>query len=142
MSDKLLDLIWSLDIEKMNEHLPVERKTLKNLLEEEQPVVMTKKNTKHKVRKNDLELVASILPKDQWEQIKFPIILLRRTSLEKGIYSISGGINEIYVTFRVVGKTNKSLQEFKLEEHQPYIWKPQAFAAIKKASSIFVIGYS
>jgi len=90
MSDKLLDLIWSLDIETINDHLPAERKSLKQLLIEEKPHVKTKKNKNHFIRKKDLELAAKILPKEEWENIRLPIILLRRTQLDKGLFSVSG----------------------------------------------------
>jgi uncharacterized protein (UPF0216 family) len=142
MSDKILDLIWSLDIEKMNDHLPTERRSLTQLMQEENPVVTTKKNQKHKIRKKDLELVKEFLPDYEWENVKLPIILLRRTSMAKGIYSISGGIREIFVIYRLSGKTNLDYQRFVLEEHQPYIWKPEAFTAVRKAGSIVIIGYA
>ncbi|MHA1212658.1 MAG: DUF61 family protein, partial [Candidatus Heimdallarchaeota archaeon] len=100
MSDKMLDLIWKLDIEKMNDHLPAERKTLKQLLAEEKPQVKTKKNQLHKIKHKDLEQIKEFFQEDEWDEIQLPIIILRRTSLAKGIYSVSGGIRELYIIFR------------------------------------------
>ena len=91
MSDKILDLIWSLDIEKMNDHLPAERRSLKELLQKEKPEIKTKKNQTHKIQKKDLELVSQLIPESEWDSVKLPIVLLRRTSLDKGIFSVSGG---------------------------------------------------
>ena len=142
MSDKILDLIWSLDIEKMNDHLPTERKTLIDLLKEEKPFVSTKKNQIHKIKQKDLELVCAIVPESEGSRIKLPIILLRRTGLEKGIFSISGTKNELFFIFKIVGRTDKTHNAFMLEDHQPYIWKPEAFTAVRKASSIVIIGYT
>lgn len=142
MSDKILDLIWSLDIEKMNDHLPIERRSLKELLENEKPEVKTKIKKIHKIRKKDLELVSQLLPEIEWDKVKLPIILLRRTSLDKGIFSVSGGKRELYIIYRLVGRTEENFQRFMLEEHQPYIWKPEAFTAVRKASSIVIIGYT
>lgn len=142
MSDRILDLIWSLDIEKMNDHLPTERKSLKELIESENPQVKTKKNKLHKISKSDLNLVCTFLPKEEWSELKLPIILLRRTQLDKGLFSVSGGIRELYVVSRIVGRTTDEYNNFKLEEHQPYIWKPEAFTAIRKAGSIIIIGYT
>ncbi len=142
MSDKILDLIWTLDIEKMNDHLPAERRSLKELLENEKPEVKTKKNQTHKVRKKDLELASQLIPESEWDNVKLPIVLLRRTSLDKGIFSVSGGKRELYLIYRLIGRIGDNFQKFMLEEHQPYIWKPEAFTAVRKASSIVIIGYT
>ncbi|NHK32416.1 MAG: DUF61 family protein [Asgard group archaeon] len=142
MSEKILDLIWSLDIEKMNDHLPAERRSLKKLMKDEKPEVKTKKNQTHRIRKKDLELVSQFIPENEWDNVKLPIILLRRTSLDKGIFSVSGGKRELYIIHKLVGRTNVEYQRFLLDDHQPYIWKPEAFTAVKKASSIIIIGYT
>lgn len=142
MSEKFLDLIWKLDIEKMNDHLPTNRKTLRELLTEEKPLVMTKKDKPHRIRKVHLEAVAELFDESDWDNVKLPIVLLRRTSLAKGIYSISGGLQEIYIIHRIVGRTTESYQTFILEDHEPYIWKPEAFTAARKINSIVIIGYT
>jgi len=142
MSDKLLDLIWKLDIEKMNDHLPANRKTLRELLAEEKPSVITKKDKLHKIKKEHLEIVAELFDESDWDNVKLPIVLLRRTSLDKGLYSISGGIREIYIIHRIVGRTTNNYQTFIFEDHKQYIWKPEAFTAARKINSIVIIGYT
>ncbi|MCF2143826.1 MAG: DUF61 family protein [Candidatus Heimdallarchaeota archaeon] len=142
MSDKLLELIWSLDVETINDHLPTERKSLKQLLTEEKPHVKTKKNKNHFIRKKDLELAAKILPQEEWGNIRLPIILLRRTQLDKGLFSVSGGICELFLIATITDRTKEDFESFKMNDHQPYIWKPEAFAAIRKMSSLIIIGYT
>jgi len=142
MSDKILDLIWSLDIEKMNDHLPTERKSLKELLCEEKPQVQTKKAKAHRFRREHLEIICSFFPEEEWEQVKLPVIILRRTSLGKGIYSVSGGLRELYIIHRISGRTTDDFSKFKFQEHQPYVWKPDTFTAVRKIGSVVVIGYT
>lgn len=142
MSDKILDLIWSLDIEKMNDHLPTERKTLAELLSEEKPQVKTKKDQIHRIKKKDLETICELFPEEEWKNVNLPVVLLRRTAMEKGLYSVSGGIRELYIIQRISGRTSDKFSRFKLDDHQPYIWKPEAFTAIRKAGSIIIIGYT
>ncbi len=142
MSDKMLDLIWKLDIEKMNDHLPTERKTLTELLSEEKPQVKSKKNQTHKIKKKDLETICEFFPEEEWKNVNLPIVLLRRTEMEKGLYSVSGGVRELYIIHRLSGRTSEKFSKFKLDDNQPYIWKPEAFTAIRKAGSIIVIGYT
>jgi len=142
MSDKLLDMIWKLDIEKMNDHLPANRKTLRELLAEDKPIVMTKKDKPHKIRKPHLEIVSELFDESEWDNVKLPIVLLRRTNLAKGIYSISGGLQEIYIIHRIIGRTTNNYSTFILEDHEPYIWKPEAFTAARKITSIVIIGYT
>jgi len=142
MSDKMLDLIWKLDIEKMNDHLPTERKTLTELLSEEKPQVKSKKNKTHKIKKKDLETICALFPEEEWKNVNLPIVLLRRTEMEKGLYSVSGGVRELYIIHRLSRRTSEKFSRFKLDDHQPYIWKPEAFTAIRKAGSIIIIGYT
>jgi len=142
MSDKMLDLIWSLDIEKMNDHLPTERKSLKELLSEEKPQVQTKNKKFHRFRKQHLEIVSKFFPEKEWSDVRLPIIMLRRTDLGKGIYSVSGGLRELYIIHKISGRTSDEFSKFKYEEHQPYVWKPEAFTLVKKIGSIVVIGYT
>ncbi len=133
MSDKMLDLIWSLDIEKMNDHLPTERKTLAELLSEDKPQVKAKK---------DLETICKIFPEEEWKNVNLPIVLLRRTAMDKGLFSVSGGVRELYIVHRISGRTSEKFSRFKLDDHQSYIWKPEAFSAIRKVGSIIIIGYT
>lgn len=142
MSEKIIDLIWSLDIERMNDHLPREKKTLAELLALEEPQINTKKGQIHRFKKKHLKIVSELMPKSEWKNIKLPIVLLRRTDLEKGLFSISGGKRELYLVYKLLGKTSDSFAEFTIKDHRPYIWKPEAFTAIKKLSSVIVIGYS
>ncbi len=142
MSDKLLDLIWSLDIEKMNDHLPTERKSLKELLSEEKPQVQTKKKQTHRFNREHLEIICGFFPEEDWSEVKLPVILLRRTSLGKGIYSVSGGLMELYIIHRISGRTTEEFSKFKYQEHQPYVWKPEVFTAVRKIGTIVVVGYT
>ena len=142
MSDSLLDIIWSLDIERINDHLPMHQKTLKELLGEETPQVSTRNKQPHRIEKKDLEMLSELIPESEWANIKLPIILLRRTDLEKGLFSVSGGKRELFIIFRIIGRTTKSLEEFLAEDHKSFIWKPEAFTAIRKISSAIVMGYT
>ena len=142
MSDKMLDLIWSLDIEKMNDHLPTERKTLAELLSEDKPQVKAKKDRTHRIKKKDLETICKIFPEEEWKNVNLPIVLLRRTAMDKGLFSVSGGVRELYIVHRISGRTSEKFSRFKLDDHQSYIWKPEAFTAIRKVGSIIIIGYT
>jgi len=142
MSDKILDLIWSLDIEKMNDHLPTERKSLAELLTEERPQVKAKNNRQHRIKKEHLEIVCQLFPESEWKEIRLPIILLRRTAMEKGLFSVSGGIRELYVIHRISGRTTDTFSKFKLDDHQSFVWKPEAFSTIRKIGSVVIVGYT
>ncbi len=142
MSDKMLDLIWSLDIEKMNDHLPTERKTLAELLLEERPQVKAKKDQTLFIKKKDLETICELFPEEEWKNVNLPIVLLRRTAMEKGLFSVSGGIRELYIVHRISGRTSDRFSKFSLEDHQPYVWKPEVFTAKRKAGSIIIMGFT
>jgi uncharacterized protein (UPF0216 family) len=87
-------------------------------------------------------MICQLFPENEWSKVKLPVVLLRRTSLGKGIYSVSGGLRELYIIHRISGRTSDEFNKFRQEEHQPYVWKPEAFTVVRKIGSIVVIGYT
>ena len=59
----------------LNRHLPRRRKTLKELLGEERPHVLSNDGTRHRFKKKELDKIASFISPDKWGQLKLPLYI-------------------------------------------------------------------
>ena len=89
-------------VRSLNRHLPAVRKTLAELLREEKPAIIGRDNTMHRIRKEELEMLASILGDSERERLKIPIYI--ELSPEwRGIARIHGAL-ECKVVLKILGK--------------------------------------
>ncbi len=70
-----LDRIIAKEVLRLNRHLPERRKTLAELLEERRPKVVTRDGHEHFFDREELELLASVLPKFMHHRLKIPILI-------------------------------------------------------------------
>ena len=90
-------------VRSLNRHLPAVRKTLAELLREEKPAIIGRDNTMHRIRKEELEMLASMLRPQERERLKIPIYI--ELSPEwRGIARIHGAL-ECKVVLKILGKT-------------------------------------
>jgi len=89
-------------VRSLNRHLPAVRKTLAELLREEKPAIIGRDNTMHRIRKEELEMLASMLRSQERERLKIPIYI--ELSPEwRGIARIHGAL-ECKVVLKILGK--------------------------------------
>ena len=120
-------------IRKINAHIPKERKTLAELLAEEEPSVEASDGSKIYFRRRDLEELAGIVPRELHRKLRLPIVLVRRIELGKGIYVISGGEVERKVVLEMLGIEDK--------RGETYLYRPQVSELISKLKSLVTIGF-
>ncbi|MHC1630881.1 MAG: DUF61 family protein [Methanotrichaceae archaeon] len=65
-------------VRSLNDHIPTERKSLKELLNEEKPRVICRDGSTHRIRKEEIRMIESIT-KLRWgkeaERLKLPILI-------------------------------------------------------------------
>lgn len=83
-------------IQILNRHLPVKRKTLKELMSEDKPCITNKDGSIHSFDKKELNMIASIV--SEWDKLKLPIYLEMSSSMERGAIRISGRIDSIVIS--------------------------------------------
>jgi len=89
-------------VRSLNRHLPAVRKTLAELLREEKPAIIGRDNTMHRIRREELEMLASMLRSQERERLKIPIYI--ELSPEwRGIARIHGAL-ECKVVLKILGK--------------------------------------
>lgn len=86
----------------MNRHVPARRPSLGQLLEMEEPHYQDKDGNRYDIRKEEIELIASLL--DPWDsdRIKLPIVVMTDTS-EGGAWKVLGKL-EVAVVSKIVGR--------------------------------------
>lgn len=69
------DRLIKKQILSLNRHLPKRRKNLKELLEEEKPHVIGADGTRHRFKRAELKIIASIIPKNSLGRLKLPLYI-------------------------------------------------------------------
>ncbi|MEM2984469.1 MAG: DUF61 family protein [Candidatus Jordarchaeaceae archaeon] len=136
----ILAKIWKSEIDKINDHLPRNYKTLETLLESKDPHVITLNGDRIPFERKELEFLASIVPKEFHGRIQLPIVFIRRIDMGEGVFSIGGGKVEQAVVMKLLGEKNP----FSMEEHSflPYIYRHQVLEVRKKIRSLTTIGFA
>jgi len=111
------------EVERINEHLPSEFRTLSELLSMECPSVRARDGGEIIFDRGELEYVASILPRELHDKLTLPIVLMRRIDLGPGVFSVSGGKVEAYVALKVLNEGGEvDMDRIQLPL---YIYRPQ-----------------
>jgi len=92
IEDNLGNKISMKFIQILNRHLPVKRKTLKELMSEDKPCITNNDGSIHSFDKKELDMIASIVPEWEYNKLKLPIYLEMSSSMERGTIKISGRI--------------------------------------------------
>jgi uncharacterized protein (UPF0216 family) len=126
-------------VEKLNDHLPKEYKTLDELLSMDSPSVKARDGGEIIFDRGELELLAQLIPKELYSQLRLPIVLLRRMDLGPGTFSLSGGKVEAYLALKLLGQVDVNLDGVELPI---YIYRPQVQELRRKLRTLTVIGFA
>jgi len=136
-ADRFLKALWRKEVERLNDHLPREFKTLEELLKEEEPSVKAKDGSELVFSREELEFIAKSLPKDEYRTLRLPIILMRRIDLGPGVFSVSGGRAEALLVRKVLNEGGRADPSTPL-----YLYRPQVALLRRKLKTTTVIGFS
>jgi uncharacterized protein (UPF0216 family) len=62
-------------VQNMNRSLPQRRRSLKELIKEERPVVVGRNGSTHSLDQAELERIAALVPEYEWNRLLLPIII-------------------------------------------------------------------
>lgn len=129
------------EVRKLNVHLPKGRKSLKELLAEEDPTVPTLDGKKITMRKEALMQLAKIVPAELHEKLKLPFVIIRRMDLGKSVFVVSGDKLEEYTVKHVLGLSDRPFDQY-LEDREPlFLYKPHVSELIRKFHSLVVLAF-
>jgi uncharacterized protein (UPF0216 family) len=139
--DRALDAILGREIRKLNAHLPRKRRALSELLASADPSVETVDGTSIFLRKAELEELAKLIPQRYHDQLRLPLILLRRMDLGKSVYTIAGEPVEELTVKKILGETETDYLPIKKDDRPFLIYRPQVSELLRKYHSLFVIAF-
>ena len=140
--DGFFDVMLQNELRKLNTHLPKNRKTIRELLAEEQPSVSTVGGEKANMKKSEVEALSAGLPDALRDKVRLPLVLLRRRELGPGAFTLLGDPNEEYAVSNMLGEYNGTLAEFQRSRQSPTVfYKPQVSELTRRFHSLVVVGF-
>ncbi|MDD1767654.1 MAG: DUF61 family protein [Methanomassiliicoccales archaeon] len=97
----------------MNKHVPSTRKTLRDLMSQNEPAYVGKDGNTYRVSKDELEIIASQIEDYERGGIKIPILIMTDTSYPGGAWKVMGRI-ETKVVSRIIGREPDTPEEIRL----------------------------
>jgi len=139
--DRAFDAVLGHEIRRLNAHLPKQRQTITELLKTNDPTVGTVDGTSILLKTAELEGLAGIVPEEYQDQIRLPMIILRRMELGKSIYTVTGGPVEEFTVKKILGLTETDFREMWRERGPLFLYRPQVIELLRRYHTLFVIGF-
>jgi hypothetical protein len=98
-----LEKFLTLERARLNLHLPTKRISLEEALSSSQPQVPTRSGSPHFFDKRELEILASLIPREERKLLRLPILIAVDRKLGRGAARISGKV-ECEVIAKILGK--------------------------------------
>ena len=135
------DPVLKEEIRKLNTHLPRNRKTLEQLLADDEPHVEAIDGSQIPFKKRELAELSKIVPKEFHKKIHLPLLILRRMDLGKSIYVVSGSKIEEFTVKKMLELTTLPFQEFERDKEILYLYRPYVSQLVREFHSLVVIGF-
>ena len=139
--ERTFDALLGRELRKLNNHLPKQRRTLKELLGETDPTLPTVDGSTIVLRREEIDQLATIVPPAYHELLKLPIIVLRRMELGKSVYTIAGDRVEEFTVKKILGKAEGEYHSMYLDEKPLFLYRPDVSELLRRFHSLVVIGF-
>ena len=140
--DRFTETLLRYDLQKLNSHLPKIRRTLKELLDDPAPSVLSVSGETIKMKRTELQEMSSSLKERASERIRLPLVLLRRTDFGPGAFVILGDAYEEYEVLSLIGTFDGTFEEFKRHGRSPAVlYKSQVSLLLRRFHSLVAIGF-
>ncbi|MHA1607945.1 MAG: DUF61 family protein [Candidatus Freyarchaeota archaeon] len=137
--ERFFKALWKSELQKLNDHLPREYKTLSQLLKENDPAVPTVGGDLIFLDKADLETVASLVPEKYHGRLRLPLVFIRRIDMGEGVYTVSGGLVEQLTVSSLLNDKEGFIEDY--EKAVKYVYRPQLWYLKKRVRSLIVVGF-
>jgi len=139
--ERTFDALLGRELRRLNTHLPRQRRSLKELLNETDPTLLSVDGSSIVLKKEELEELAQIVPPEYHSSIRLPIIVLRRMELGKSVYTVSGDRVEEFTVKKILGKTNAEFHKMRFENEPFFLYRPDISELLRRFHSLIVIGF-
>lgn len=90
MKGRLDDKNIATAVKALNVHLPAERRTLLALLKEDKPAVQGRDGAVHRIKREELEEIARLIPEEAHGKLRLPIYIELTSGYGRGIAKVRG----------------------------------------------------
>lgn len=102
-------------VKALNKHLPAERKSLFALLTEDKPAVQGRDQSIHRIRREELEEIARLIPKEEYKNLRLPIYIELTPDYGRGIARVHGKL-DCELVKRILGNVKEGSKERESEK--------------------------
>ncbi|MFW9789390.1 MAG: DUF61 family protein [Candidatus Thorarchaeota archaeon] len=138
--NRFIDKMIEHDIDTLNDHLPESRIPLSDLIGLESPQFRTRIGETSVFRIEEIEDLMLEVPPKFHEDIRLPIVILRRLDHGAGIYTVAGNKAELFLVHRLIGYVNLGWENFALWKPVEKLARPQVQILRRKLPSTTTIG--
>jgi hypothetical protein len=136
-----MDAVLGYEIRKLNNHLPKQRLSLRELLAVEDPTIEAADGSAIVLKKSELQELATIVPPEYHGRLKLPIIVMRRMELGRSVYTVSGERVEEFTVKKILGLTNEKFHQMYGDPEATFLYRPQVSELLWRFHSLFIIGF-
>ncbi|MFW9845825.1 MAG: DUF61 family protein [Candidatus Thorarchaeota archaeon] len=136
-----IDRIVQHEIDSINDHMPAIRHSLSDLVNSDDPHYITRSGEKSILKKDEIARLAQMAPSKHHDDIRLPIVILRRMDYGAGIYSIAGGKAELFLIHQILGQVDLQWSDFQNWKPVERLMRPQIQVIRRELPSASCIGF-
>ncbi|MFW9964148.1 MAG: DUF61 family protein [Candidatus Sifarchaeia archaeon] len=137
---KFIDKMIEHDIDTLNDHLPESRVPLSELIEANSPQFRTRNGEISVFHVEEIKKLSLEVPKKFHDDIRLPIVVLRRLDYGPGIYTIAGTKAELFLVHKVIGYVDLGWDDFAKWKPVEKLARPQVQLLRQRLPSTTTIG--
>jgi uncharacterized protein (UPF0216 family) len=139
--DRAFDALIGYEIQKLNNHLPKQRRTLSELLATNNDPTIEAIEGTILLRRSELQELAKIVPTEYHDRLRIPFVILRRMEMGRSIYTVAGDRIETFTIQKILGRTDDSFHEMYKDREQTFLYRPEVTELVGKFHTLVVIGF-
>lgn len=129
------------EIDSANDHLPVRRIPLDELISSDTPSFKTRGGEVSAFLRAEISMLAEEVPSVHHDSIMLPIVILRRRDLGSGIYTVTGSKVELFLVQRFLEHNSLGWDEINRWTPTDRYARPQIQILRRKLSSTTQLGF-
>lgn len=118
MSDLFNERAMQRLFSNMNQHVPVKRRSLQQLLLDHDPSYIGKDGRTYKIGRQELKVLSDLVDPEEHGRLKLPILIMTDTTYGDGYWKVIGTL-EVMVLSRLIGRQPEREDEMRI--FYPYL---------------------
>ncbi len=138
---RFLEQMIEREIDSANDHLPLRRIPLTDLLSSDTPSFKMRSGEDSVFIKEEVQMFADKIPSAYHSSILLPVVILRRRDLGSGIYTVTGSKVELFFIQQLLGYVVLGWDGFSRWQTVDRFVRPQIQLLRRKLPSTSVVGF-